>query len=67
MTQSISEIPVLLMIFNRPETTEKVFNAIRQEKPKRLFVAADGPRADKTGEIERCLEARKIDNCRLGL
>ncbi|MBA7568032.1 hypothetical protein ES708_09751 [subsurface metagenome] len=52
--------PVLFMIFNRPDTTQKVFNAIRQAKPKQLFVAADGPRPDKEGEMEKCQKAREI-------
>jgi len=52
--------PVLFLIFNRPDTTHKVFNAIRQAKPKQLFVAADGPRPDKEGEIEKCQKARQI-------
>jgi len=52
--------PVLFMIFNRPDTTEKVFNAIRQAKPKRLFIVADGPREGKEGKIEKCQKARKI-------
>ena len=52
--------PVLFMIFNRPDTTQKVFNAIRKVKPKQFFVAADGPREDKEGEKEKCEQARKI-------
>jgi len=52
--------PVLFMIFNRPDTTQKVFNAIKQAKPKQLFVAADGHRKDKEGEKEKCEQARKI-------
>jgi len=52
--------PVLFLIFNRPDTTQKVFNAIRQAKPKQLFIAADGPRPDKEGEIEKCQKARQI-------
>jgi len=52
--------PVLFLIFNRPDTTQKVFNAIRQAKPKQLFVAADGPREGKEGEKEKCEQARKI-------
>lgn len=55
-----SNTPVLFIIFNRPETTQKVFEAIRQAKPRLLFVAADGPRPGKEGEYERCMEARKI-------
>jgi len=50
------EPPVLFLIFNRPDTTQQVFNQIRQIKPKYLFVAADGPRLDSPGEIEKCLE-----------
>jgi hypothetical protein len=54
------ETPVLFIIFNRPETTFKVFGAIRQAKPKKLFIAADGPRSNKVGEKELCAETRKI-------
>jgi hypothetical protein len=52
--------PVLFMIFNRPDTTQKIFSAIRQSKPKQLFVAADGPREEKKGEKEKCEQAREI-------
>lgn len=52
--------PVLLIVFNRPETTRRVFEEIRKVKPKELFIAADGPRPDKLGEAERCEEVRKI-------
>jgi hypothetical protein len=37
-----------------------VFEAIRAAKPQRLFVAADGPRADRSDEAERCRQVRKI-------
>jgi len=50
---------VLFVVFNRPDTTAQVMEAIRRAKPPRLYVAADGPR-DKPGEHERCLEARRI-------
>ncbi|MCM2356632.1 MAG: hypothetical protein NDI77_00610 [Geobacteraceae bacterium] len=52
--------PVLFLVFNRPDTTRQVFEAIRQAKPPRLYVAADGPRPDRDGERERCDEVRKI-------
>jgi hypothetical protein len=52
--------PVLFIIFNRPETTLPVFEAIRKAKPKQLFVAADGPRPGKKGEKARCEKAREI-------
>ncbi|HMG83788.1 MAG TPA: hypothetical protein VK559_12180 [Ferruginibacter sp.] len=52
--------PVLLLIFNRPDTTQKVFEAIRQAKPAQLFIAADGPRDNNESDIEKCAQARKI-------
>lgn len=52
--------PVALLIFKRPETTAKVFEAIRQAKPPKLLVVADGPRADRPGEVEKCAAARAI-------
>lgn len=51
---------VLFLVFNRPDTTRRVFEAIRNARPKRLYVAADGPRADRPGEEERCAEVRRI-------
>src|SRR5688572_3132738 len=52
--------PVLLVIFNRPETTALVFEAIRKSRPHRLYIAADGPRPDVKSDLERCAQARNI-------
>ncbi len=52
--------PVVLIIFKRPDTTKKVFEAIRQAKPPRLLVIADGSRSDRPGEAEKCAAAREI-------
>lgn len=52
--------PVLFLIFNRPSTTEIVFEEIRKAKPGKLFIAADGPRKNKAGEKEKCDAARAI-------
>jgi hypothetical protein len=51
---------VLFLVFNRPETTAQVFEAIRKAKPSRLYVAADGPRACREGEAEKVEKVRKI-------
>ena len=56
------ETPVALIIFNRPQTTERVFKAIRQAKPPKLLAIADGPRAACPGEAEKCAAARAILN-----
>jgi len=52
--------PILFLIFDRPDTTQRVFNEIRKAKPAKLFVAADGPRDNKKGEKEKCKQTRKI-------
>lgn len=52
--------PVLFVVFNRPDTTKKVFEAIRAAEPATLYIAADGPRSDRSGEAERCREVRHI-------
>ena len=49
---------VLFLVFNRLDTTEQVFEAIRQAKPPRLYVAADGARANKDGESEKVQAVR---------
>jgi hypothetical protein len=52
--------PVLFLVFNRPEQTARVFEAIRAARPPRLYVAADGPRPDREGEAALCEEVRHI-------
>jgi len=52
--------PIVLLIFNRPNTTERVFTEIARAKPQKLFVVADGPRADRPEDGEQCAAARAI-------
>lgn len=58
----MTDTAVLFLVFNRPEPTRQVFEAIRAAKPTRLFVAADGPRTDKQGEKELCEQVRQVVN-----
>jgi hypothetical protein len=51
--------PVIFLVFKRPEPTRRVFEAIRQARPRRLYVAADGPR-ERPGEVQACAEVRSI-------
>lgn len=60
MTNRQLNTPVALIIFKRPDTTEKVLETIRQAKPTKLFVIADGPRTDRPDEVEKCEAARAI-------
>lgn len=52
--------PVAFIVFNRPETTRKVFEQIKAVKPERLLVVADGPRKDRLGEASLCDQVRDI-------
>ncbi|WEK19180.1 MAG: nucleotide-diphospho-sugar transferase [Candidatus Pedobacter colombiensis] len=52
--------PVLFLIFNRPDTTERVFEQIRIARPAKLYIAADGPRLGKEGEDKLCRDTLSI-------
>ena len=52
--------PVVLFIFNRPETTQQVFAEIRRARPQRLLVVADGPRPNQAEDVEKCALARAV-------
>jgi hypothetical protein len=51
-------VPILLIIFNRLETSKRVFAEIKKIRPQFLYIAADGPRQDRIGEKEKCEEIR---------
>jgi hypothetical protein len=54
------EVPVLLLVFNRPTHTAQVFQRIRELRPVHLLISADGPRQDFPDDHAACLEVRKI-------
>ena len=51
-------ISVLFLVFNRLNTTKQLFQAIRKARPLRLYVAADGARRNKEGEVEKVQAVR---------
>ena len=53
---------VLFVIFNRPDTTSRVFAQIRAAKPKRLYIAADAPRPDHPEDVLLCKQAKAVVN-----
>lgn len=53
------DTPVLLIIFNRIDTSMFVFDAIRQARPKKLYIACDGARKEKEREFEVVEKIRK--------
>lgn len=53
-------VPILIIIFNRPEVTARVFAEIKKIKPNKLFVVADGPRPDNLSDQENCRLTRDL-------
>jgi hypothetical protein len=51
---------VLFIVFNRPDTTEKVFEAIRAADVSKLYIAADGPRHGNSKDAELCEQVRAL-------
>lgn len=62
MSDWLLNTPVAFIIFNRPDTTARVFAEIAKAKPAKLLVVADGPRKGRVGEAEKCAETRAIIN-----
>jgi hypothetical protein len=56
------DTPVVLLVFNRPETTRRVLRALAESKPTKLLVIGDGPRESRPEEIELCAEVRAMFN-----
>lgn len=51
---------VAIIFFNRPDTLEQVFAAVRDEKPKKLFLIQDGPRDGNLSDVENVAKCRKV-------
>lgn len=54
------ETPILFLIFNRPDISKVVFDEIKKQQPKYLFIAADGARPYVDGEAEKCKRTREL-------
>jgi len=54
------DTPVVLLVFNRPDTTRKVLGALRKVRPGRVYVVADGPRAERPDDARLCAETRRV-------
>jgi hypothetical protein len=52
--------PVLFIIYRRPETTRKVFEAIRQARPAQLFISQEARPIDRPDQFAAYDEARAI-------
>lgn len=56
----LMDLPVLLIVYNRPVTTARVVEAIYRAKPSRVYIAADGPRFRRENDLQLSREVRRI-------
>lgn len=54
--------PVTFIIFNRPETTKRMFAEITKAGPSKLLVITDGPRVNHPDDVKKCAAVRAIIN-----
>ena len=54
------DLPILLIAFNRPSLTKKVFEKIKQVKPEKLYIAIDGARKNNINDIKKINEINKL-------
>ncbi|HWD20735.1 MAG TPA: glycosyltransferase family 2 protein [Verrucomicrobiae bacterium] len=52
--------PIVLLAFNRPALTARVWERIRAARPTVVLAVADGPRPGHQGDEEKCREVRRI-------
>ncbi len=52
------DVPILLLAFNRPNQTRRVFDAIKAIQPTKFYFAADGPREGRAEEAILCQTVR---------
>lgn len=52
--------PVVLLVFNRPDLTARLFEVVRAMRPSQLFVSADGPRPGRPDDAKLCAQTREI-------
>ncbi|MBT4651923.1 MAG: nucleotide-diphospho-sugar transferase [Candidatus Pacebacteria bacterium] len=52
--------PILLLMFNRPETTKVIWREIKKIQPSKLFIASDGPREGNSQDRKQCDQVKKI-------
>ncbi len=52
----------MVTIFNRPECFQRLINVLSVVKPKKLYIAADGPRSDISEDYLLCEETKALIN-----
>jgi hypothetical protein len=54
--------PILLMLFNRPDLTAGLMQAVKDQTGRRVYIAVDGPRVDNSSDTLLCSEVQKMSH-----
>ena len=60
LKQALTQVPVLLIFFTRPDTFRKVFERVKEARPAKLFLACDGPRLNHPEDLKLINECQII-------
>ena len=52
--------PIIYIAFNRPDVVARTFPMICAQKPSVLYLIADGPRTNRSGEDLLCMQTRRL-------
>ncbi|MGC3978994.1 MAG: hypothetical protein QM751_12700 [Paludibacteraceae bacterium] len=58
--QNTFEIPILIITFNRPTHTRRVWEEVKKQRPKYVYVFQDGARDGNDADMEKCEAVRAI-------
>jgi hypothetical protein len=57
---TVSDVPVVLAVYNRPEKLQRLIEIIAQHRPRLLLVIADGPKAGNAEDALRVSMVRRM-------
>lgn len=60
MKPCLTNVPVLLIFFCRDEQFRKVFEQVKNARPRKLFLYQDGPRPDMASDVDGIKRCREI-------
>ena len=59
-SKKYSKIPIVVIIFNRPDKTKILYESLKYYKPSKLLIISDGPRNNFKNEKEKVVQSRKV-------
>lgn len=58
--KNLFDVPILFLVFRRPDITRRVFNEIKKVRPEQLFIGCDGPSDTVPGEAKKVQSVKEI-------